>query len=85
MYKKSCSLSEFLGMLPTKEVSLDLKDWTFFNLPSEDLTQLKNSNDCNVFVANLAKHLPLGQPLDFTQDDRETCWFLLVLEISYSG
>ena len=59
----------------------DWKEWLFYNIPSQDLSQQMNSDDCGVFVLKWAQHIALGFPLDFTQNDIESFRYSMILEI----
>ena len=58
-----------------------LQNWKYFVLPSSDIVQQLNSDDCGVFVAKWAEHISLGLPLDFTQDEIVTFRYSLILDI----
>ena len=60
---------------------LDWKEWLFYTLPSQHLSQQTNGNDCGVFVAKWAQHISLGLPLDFTQEDIDSFRYSMILEI----
>ena len=60
---------------------LDWKEWLFYNIPSQDLSQQTNSDDCGVFVLKWAQHIALSFPLDFTQNDIESFRYSMILEI----
>ena len=58
-----------------------LQNWKYFVIPSSDIAQQLNSDDCGVFVAKWAEHISLGLPLDFTQDEIVTFRYSLILDI----
>lgn len=62
--------------------SLDWQEWLFYILPSQELSQQTNGDDCGVFVVKWAQHISLGLPLDFTQADIESFRYSMILEIS---
>ena len=59
----------------------DMHSWEYFTIPSSDISQELNSDDCGVYVAKWAQHISLGLPLDFTQDDTVNFWYSLILDI----
>ena len=58
-----------------------MHSWEYFTIPSSDISQELNSDDCGVYVAKWAQHISLGLPLDFTQDDTVNFWYSLILDI----
>ena len=58
-----------------------LKNWRYFVIPSCDIAQQLNSDDCEVFVAKWTEHISLGLRLDFTQDQMVTFRYSLILDI----
>ena len=58
-----------------------LHNWKYFVIPSSDMAQQLNSDDCGVFVAKWAEYISLGLPLDFTQDQMVTFRDSLILYI----
>ena len=63
------------------ERNLNMHEWNYFVIPSSEIAQQLNSDDCGVFVAKWAQHISLGLPLDFTQDEMVTFRYSLVLDI----
>ena len=44
-----------------------------------------NSDDCGVFVAKVAEHIAMGQPLNFTNEDIESFRYSLILDVVDTG
>ena len=75
-------LNNFLTCFASlKEQTWNLHNWRYFAIPSSEISQQINSDDCGVFVAKWAQHISLGLPLDFTQDQMVTFRYSLILDI----
>ena len=60
----------------------DMHDWKYFAIPSSDIPQQLNSDDCRVFVAKWAQHTSVGLPLDFSHPDIVNFRCSLILDIA---
>jgi len=60
----------------------DMHDWQYFAIPSSDIPQQLNSDDCGVFVAKWAQHISVGLPLDFSHPDIVNFRYSLILDIA---
>ena len=60
----------------------DMHDWKYFAIPSSDIPQQLNSDDCGVFVAKWAQHISVGLPLDFSHPDIVNFRYSLILDIA---
>ena len=61
--------------------SWNFHNWEYFVIPSSEIAQQVNSDDCGVFVAKWAQHVSLGLPLDFTQEQMSSFRYSLILDI----